>query len=32
MPDSFGFNNEDCPFEPMSWQWVTEQLQTARKY
>ncbi|MCY3568597.1 MAG: pyridoxamine 5'-phosphate oxidase family protein [Chloroflexi bacterium] len=32
MPDSFGFSIEDYPFEPMSWQWVTEQLQTARNY
>ena len=32
VPDSFGFSVEDYPFEPMSWQWVTEQLESARNY
>ena len=32
MPDSFGFSIADYPFEPMSWGWVTEQLETARNY
>lgn len=31
-PDSFGFSIEDYPFEPMSWQWVTERLEAARNY
>ena len=32
IPDSFGFSIEEYPFEPISWQWVTEQLETARNY
>ncbi|MCY4619208.1 MAG: pyridoxamine 5'-phosphate oxidase family protein [Chloroflexi bacterium] len=32
VPDSFGFSIEDYAFEPMSWQWVTEQLESARNY
>ena len=32
VPDSFGFGIEDYPFEPMSWLWVVEQLETARNY
>ena len=31
-PDSFGFSLDDYPFEPMSWQWVTEQLRASRNY
>ena len=32
LPDSFGLNIADFPFEPMSWQWVTKQLESARNY
>ena len=32
IPDSFGFSIEEYAFEPMSWQWVTEQLESARNY
>ena len=32
LPDSFGFNVDDYPFTPMSWDWVTGQLRAARNY
>ena len=31
-PDSFGFALEEYPFTPMSWDWVTSQLEASRNY